>query len=1562
MAFNTDNLDGLITYGVAIDTEGVIDDSKKVGKQIATNVQSEIDKNPIDLNIDRKAIEKEIKDINRQISKSQTQLVDELKKAYDTYGDSDYELIDSKNFATSVQKFVRSGGIFTKELKDIEDAYNFLKAEFKDKFIPLDSLTPLTNRLKELNDLLNQSNSSSYTDAEKEKQQSIRETTKVLEEEEKKRRKLGSVVKSIANRNKALHRNNTSLDDYREQLAYGYDKGEYGTDIETSELVNGITREFQEEVYNHIKQESDNIDTKIHSHPSNFISTASYDDIGQFLKDIDEGIEKQLIVSMDEVTHFDFSQYDDKDKLKNKLTMVLSEYSEWYNNTLMSLSPWDEETKAEYRRIADNLQKKYNYSNDDLGFEMLDQDTAQVYMRNQLQKILDKYNLSNLMKTTHINDIDDSFNFEDIYKATSSSFTGLEENANELKNKIKLLEETISSLRNEISELQSELYNSVDYSSYDELAAKLDKAEQEVSNLNEQLNNSVSSESYNELVEQLNKAEANAKELKEQIDALNKIPVLSDSDTAPAIEQQSQQATKSIQELEEELQNLAFTYKNLFKDDAKYDFEFETNYEIANKLESILNEIFSINPDYSIEEFISRTQSAFEKATTSASNFENILKEVRKGTGKWSYNKLLNNPKGFSKELDSVADEYYAMKNSDNYNEKDLLNIEARFTAMLSAQHKLFNENSDYCRDIFDQIQGNIKSTTSDLQDQFWEAMANGNNMSSKSDLEQIVKDRLGIKFGDVADDFEIEKLQELLSLLKDIEKIKSSISKESLISDQEQIVQRDSEIAKELEDRLRNTSLENRESDPEWVENQYKYIAEYINKAEEAKAKIAELKNEVYELKTVTAEDIKNSFLQANQIPLLSEEQSSTTVENHIEELEREEQQALELIQAEEKLAEARKEATNLPSISNENIEHLKESEYEVIDANERLSESAKETYEWVENEGNSASSTAKQMTDLYNAKARAVEANIELRKSAKDSSEYLALEGKSAQEAGKGINNSAKELKSYFNILNSGKTNAEKYRKLFEDAQSNGKNIPQGYETQLDDLDEKLKNLQELKDKFSSGTILSGDDIDTAKDLNKEIKEIINSFKGNEFKFVNDLQISKLDKDMSQFATNNKRAEKEVKALRQRLKEIGSVEELKELISDFDRLKSKIYDTGKAGKTFGQQIKDQFKHIWAQGFAQLFGFYDFLRYGREMVSTVTEIDTAITELRKVSNATEIELSKSFKIATADAKELGATINEVINAQADWSRLGYNLEDAQELAKISTLYTNVGDGISMDDANQSLISTLQGFQLQADDAMSVIDKFNEVANNYAIDSAGIGDALQRSAAAFNAANTDLSQSIAIVTTANTVAQDPEKIGNAFTTLSARIRGSKAELESLGEETDAYVESTSKLRDQVKAISGVDIMEDENTYKDIYTILLEIGKVWNSISDIDQSVLLESIAGKRQSNIIAGLLNNADLLEQVYETAENSTGSAMREQMNYEKSIQYSMDRLKASSQEWVTDLLNSGLVKWFVDLANSIVHVSDVITPLGTGLAVGGIFSIIKQRDNIKSFFSSFD
>ena len=243
--------------------------------------------------------------------------------------------------------------------------------------------------------------------------------------------------------------------------------------------------------------------------------------------------------------------------------------------------------------------------------------------------------------------------------------------------------------------------------------------------------------------------------------------------------------------------------------------------------------------------------------------------------------------------------------------------------------------------------------------------------------------------------------------------------------------------------------------------------------------------------------------------------------------------------------------------------------------------------------------------------------------------------------------------------------------------------------------------------------------------------------------------------------------------------------------------------------------------------------------------------------------------------------------------------------------------------------------------------------------NNFAIDTQGIGEALTRSAASFNAANTDLSQAISLVTATNEVLQSPEAVGTLWKTLSARLRSSKTELEELGEEQDAYTESTSKLRDLVKSLTGFDILEkDEKTFKSIYDIILGIGKEWNNLTDIERASLGEALAGKRNSNGLYAVLGNLDTLQEAYAKAEASAGSAAKEQENYQKSLQYSLDRTKASLEELAYDLMDSDMLKGGIEFVNSLIQGVDILVehlnPLTALLAGGGLLGT-------KGFISNF-
>lgn len=402
----------------------------------------------------------------------------------------------------------------------------------------------------------------------------------------------------------------------------------------------------------------------------------------------------------------------------------------------------------------------------------------------------------------------------------------------------------------------------------------------------------------------------------------------------------------------------------------------------------------------------------------------------------------------------------------------------------------------------------------------------------------------------------------------------------------------------------------------------------------------------------------------------------------------------------------------------------------------------------------------------------------------------------------------------------------------------------------------------------------------------------------------------------------------------------------------SEFKELQVEAGKAGKLGNTLWGGLIEQGK-----GFIQWYGVSgvvtECVNAFRKMYTAVVEVDTAMIELTKVSNASSNELKNYFDEAAESAKDLGATVSDVINATADWSRLGYNLEDSKKLAEIATLYKNVGDGIDINTANESLVSTLQGFKMNAEEAMHIVDSFNEVANRMPIDSAGIGEALQRSASSMYAAGNTMEETIGLITAANAVVQDPDSVGTAYKTISMRIRGAKTEMEELGLETDGMVESTATLQKEILALTGVDIMKDANTFKSTYAILDELASKWSDLTDIQQASVTELIAGKRQGNIVSALMNNFEMARESTQIAVESTGSALREQENYEKGIQYSLDRLSASWQEFSNHFLDSSFIKGIVDFGNTTINVIDDVTSalgsLGTISVIGGAFGIGK-------------
>ena len=456
--------------------------------------------------------------------------------------------------------------------------------------------------------------------------------------------------------------------------------------------------------------------------------------------------------------------------------------------------------------------------------------------------------------------------------------------------------------------------------------------------------------------------------------------------------------------------------------------------------------------------------------------------------------------------------------------------------------------------------------------------------------------------------------------------------------------------------------------------------------------------------------------------------------------------------------------------------------------------------------------------------------------------------------------------------------------------------------------------------------------------------------------------------------WAKNNSKALKQygdqLQDLANKMRSAQTQGELNGYINQFKNLKSEITAAGLGGLSFGDQIKKAFVHIGE--FTGIYALTSQIRQiPREMIQEVIKIDTAMTELRKVSTASASEISSYFDQAADSAYKYGQTIDGIIESTASWTRLGYELKDATELADVTAELAQVGSGLNVDTATEGLQATIRGFSLAADEAKRVGDMINYVADTEPIDAIGIINGLEKSSAAMSEANNSLEETIGLITATTSVTQDASSAGNAWRTISMRIRGAKTELEAAGEDTSGMVESVSKLREQVIALSGVDILEaDEKTFKSTTQIVRELSQVYDQMQDIDQANLLELLAGKRGANVLAAALQNFDIVEDTIKGATTESVDSMDKQLEvYNQSIQASLDKFHVAFQELSTDIINSDFIKGIVDAGTMILRIIDELVKhigvLGTaltGLGISKIFSTaVNGAKNVSDLSTAF-
>lgn len=555
--------------------------------------------------------------------------------------------------------------------------------------------------------------------------------------------------------------------------------------------------------------------------------------------------------------------------------------------------------------------------------------------------------------------------------------------------------------------------------------------------------------------------------------------------------------------------------------------------------------------------------------------------------------------------------------------------------------------------------------------------------------------------------------------------------------------------------------------------------------------------------------------------------------------------------------------------------------------------------------------------------------------------------------QNANVNLNKYDKRLDSYNGKIDKYKTTIDRFNDggwtssaYLENVQA-VKNAVKEYETLLNEL------------KGKDASLVTSDDINRLDNYEKKIKDTIAtvtnmsaSEKG--YNFVSgQKELDKIHKLLNENSKMSSKAKAKIKAYYAEIESGNPSMSLDKIHGEILKIYNAEVEAGRAGRTLWDTLKNSGFHQLAAQMAGMFGFYDVINLGKEGFNVVRELNTAFTEMRKVSDET-VQSLKDYQATTFDtADAVGTTAKQIQNSTADWMRLGESMNQAAESAKDANVLLNVSEFEGIDEATESLISMSQAYKDL--DKMDIIDVLNNIGNNYSISTDGLATALKDSASALVTANNDLNEAVSLTTAGNAITQDPSKVGAGLRTISLRLVGTeeaKQELSDLGEETDGMITTVSKLRDTImdatKAASsdgkGFDILDSNGNYKSTYEIMQGLADLYDNIVKKDKelgtnnlNLLLETIAGKNRSNIAASILQNGDMLRSVYEDAQNSEGSAEKELNSYLDSIDGKMAQLENRAQEFWFKVIDSETIKNGIDLLSTLLKgATDFVDTVG--------------------------
>lgn len=342
----------------------------------------------------------------------------------------------------------------------------------------------------------------------------------------------------------------------------------------------------------------------------------------------------------------------------------------------------------------------------------------------------------------------------------------------------------------------------------------------------------------------------------------------------------------------------------------------------------------------------------------------------------------------------------------------------------------------------------------------------------------------------------------------------------------------------------------------------------------------------------------------------------------------------------------------------------------------------------------------------------------------------------------------------------------------------------------------------------------------------------------------------------------------------------------------------------------------------------AQQFGRRLFQQALNEAKQFVMQYNASMTEIQAITMKTHDEMQTLRSGVVNKAINLRASTSEVADVTSALYRQG--LSDAEvdsqtdaivKFATVAQIKTTTATKIITTALKNNLVGS-------AEEAM---DSLVALGDSAATTAEEISKAMQKCAASAKVAGVSYGELNSMITVMTSMTQlSGQQVGTALNTIFSRMRN--VTVNGYSKEINGETTTLNNVEKALK-IAGIELRKGAgmDEFRSASEILLEVAQKWNSMTDVQKSVVSSNLAQTRSANMFNTLMeglsdDNGETFAKYLGLSENSSGITQTKYEIMIESISAKMKELKSTYDSLVQSLVEDGVITGVLDIGTSIL------------------------------------